>query len=75
MFYIYILSDYFTGKGKTSFYIATYGHRLGGILGRGLRTGGGSGLAALLAHAGESRKGLGSVTLKINTQHTHSGAQ
>jgi len=23
-----------------------------------------------LAHAGESRKGLGSVTLKINTQHT-----
>ena len=40
-----------------------------GILGGGLGWGG-FGWAALLAHAEESRKGLGSVTLKINNQHT-----
>ena len=36
-------------------------------------TGGGSGYAALLAHAGGALYGteLGSVTLKINNQHTH----
>ncbi len=36
-------------------------------------TGGGSGYAALLAHAGGVLYGmeLGSVTLKINTQNTH----
>ncbi len=36
-------------------------------------TGGGSGYAALLAHAGRVLYGmeLGSVTLKINNQHTH----
>ena len=45
-----------------------------GILDEGLRgrPAAGSGQATLLAHAGEPRtsKGLGSVTLKINNQHT-----